>query len=748
MNNIINIDKQIENSTKNLPDDNYMLGRTLMQPCKPANSGSRALMASIQIEHTLVLNNGEIPILQTGYENEFGKHSTSYVISNNNYEVVNKIYKFNYSKNYYYLIIRNINTNEYDVIERCQCHHNTQNYGYLWNNNYLDNLNIGDTIKNGDVIKRSNGFDKYGNKMNGTNLTTLYISSAQNMEDSVIISETAAKKLESSLIKTATIIINDNDILLNLYGKDNEYKSFPDIGEYISNGMLCSIRRENNDTVLYSLSQSNLKSPYISDRCIILDGYVADISVYCNNKEALKSSYNTQLYKYYEENIDFCKRFVNAIKAQYVSGTAKLSYKLNKLYSNCQSILNGKTFQKDGKEFSNTILEITVIENLPTKPGDKICDRYGGKGVISKIVPDELMPKLENGKYVECIKNQSTCINRENIGQLHEQSINYISTRLIEYLKDDNVLTPMEKVQMIYKLISMIDKDEAIEMMSYVDFYDEMQCKCYLDSIYKDGYICISSQPFTTPIEIGLISEIYDEFPFLKRMYKLYTKMEDSNGNLREVLSNRKVIAAPIYTYRLKQYAEEKFSVTSLGSVNIKGMNTRSKANKIYEDKNTKTPIQFGPMEITDMLHMGIEHVVILVVNWAASPSARRKAHELIVGDPFDIDIKLDMYSTNRNAEAIQVLFTTMGIGFRFYKIKKQNKEMVKNIMIKPVKRLKPRTNILDIINMQEYYNCIQYDNAINIKSINDKYMIKNIMCKMVNKNDDKNIAHITIQFK
>lgn len=738
MNNIINIDKQIENSTKNLPDDNYLLGRTLMQPCKPANSGSRALMTSIQTEHILVLNNGEIPILQTGYENEFGKHSTSYVKAKYDYEVIDKIYKYSFSKNCYYLIIRNIQTNEYDVIERCLCHHNTQNYGYLWNNKYLDNLKLGDIIFKDDVIKKSNGFDDYGNKMNGTNLNTLYISSAQNMEDSVIISETAAKKLESSLIKTTTIIINDNDILLNLYGNNNEYKSFPDIGECISNGMLCSIRRENNDTILYSLSQSNLRSPEISDRCIIVDGYVADISIYCNNKDILKSSYNYQLYKYYEENIDFCKRFVYSIKDKYVSGTAKISYNLNKLYSLCQSILNGKTFQKDGKEFSNTILEITVIENLPTKPGDKICDRYGGKGVISKIVPDELMPKLENGKYVECIKNQSTCINRENIGQLHEQSINYISTRLIEYLKNDVVFTPMEKVQMIYKLISIIDKDEAVEMMSYVDFYDEMQCKCYLDSIYKDGYICISSQPFTTEIEINLIDKIYIEFPFLFSMYKLYTKIEDSNGNLREVLSNRKVVASPIYTYRLKQYAEEKFSATSLGAVNIKGMNTRSKSNKIYEDKYPKTPIKNGDMEITDMLHMGIELVVENFMTWAASPSARRKAYILIVGDPFDINIKLDMYSTNRNAESILVLFKTIGIGIKYYKIKKQYKEMVKNVMIKPVKCIKTKTNVLDAMGIDafEHFKKFKYSNAINIRSMNDKYMIKNVMIKMVDKND------------
>lgn len=724
MGNVIDIDKQIEEATKNLPDDNYMLGRTLMQPCKPANSGSRALMASIHTEHLLVLNNPEIPILQTGFETQFGVHSTSYVESKNNFTVINKVYKFRNSLDHYYLIIRDNATGEYDVIERTPCHYNMQDYGYLWNNKYIDNLNINDTIYKGDVIKKSNGFDDYGNKMNGANLMTMYLSSAQNMEDSVIISESAAKKLESSLVKNATITINDNDVLLNLYGDNNEYKAFPNIGESIKDGMFCSIRRVDNENILYSLSVARLKEPNISDRCILMNGIVADINVYCNNPEILKGSiYNNQLYDYYNQSIEFNRKIVEIVKPLVIRDNAKLSYKLNKLYSICNSILEGKQFFKD-KPFSNVILEVTVIENLATKPGDKMADRYGGKGVISKIVPDELMPRLETGQYIECIKNQSTCINRENIGQLHEQSINFMSARLIEYLQK-SYLPCTEKVKILHKYISMIDKDEAKEILSYVDCYDEEQCRMYLESIYEDGYICISSPPFTTPINIDLITQIYDEFPFLKEMYYVYTKMEGSDGNLREVKSNRKIVAAKIYNYRLKQYAKEKFSVTSLGAINLKGLNTRSKANKVYEELHPKTPVCFGNMEIADLLHLGAIYTLILTNMWANSSTAKRAAQELLIGDPFTISLSLDMYSTNRNAECINVLFKTMGIKIDYIKEKKIPKYMLKNVMVKSIsnKDFKPKTNIINIIN--------------SIKTINQeptKDMVKLIMVKLIDK--------------
>ena len=163
MANVINIDKQIEDSIKNLPDNNYLLGRTLMQPFKPANSGSRALMNSVHVEHLMVPKQGEVPIVQTGFETEFGRNSSSYITSNSSYVVLYKIKKFDFTNDHYYLIVQDTKTGEYDIIERTTYKHNTESYGFLWDNTKLDNLKIGDTISEGSIIKTSTGFDTFGN---------------------------------------------------------------------------------------------------------------------------------------------------------------------------------------------------------------------------------------------------------------------------------------------------------------------------------------------------------------------------------------------------------------------------------------------------------------------------------------------------------------------------------------------------------------------------------------------------------
>ena len=733
MANMINIEDQINESIKDLPNHNYMLGRSLAQPFKAANSCSRGLMYSIHYEQSMPLLHAETPIIQTGYQNEFGRNSTSFVTAESDYTILHKINKFEGKNDHYYLITYDKINNMYDVIERISYNYNTESYGYLWDNSRLDCLSPGNEIKKGSCIKTSKGFDEYGNKMDGVNLVTAYIATSHNTEDSIEMSRSAAKKLASPLVKNNQITLNDNDIFLNLYGDDKVYKTFPDIGEEVKNGMFCSIRRIENDNILYTLSQQNLKDIMLSDRNILMDGIVADINVYCNNPEALGDShYNSQLMYYYNQSLRFCKE-INDIVGP-LAMNSKLSYNLQKLYSRCRDVVAGKQFFKE-KLFSHVIMEVTVIETLPMKPGDKLCDRYGGKGVVSKIIDDELMPVLETGRRVDIIKNQSTCINRENIGQLHEQSLSFIGMRLVDHFKL-GYMQYTEMAKLWYKFVSMVDIEQANMIKECINLEDEFECRNIINSIIEDDGIILSMQPYTTIINIDTIAKIYEEFDFIKQ-YKVKVPMQDSNGNIRMVNSLRPMVVSKIYHFRLKQYAEEKFSVTSLSATNLKNLNTRSKANKMYEAKYTKTPIMFGFMESTDLMHMGVEYVVMNLMLYSSSPQGRRLIEQLLVGDPYNIDIKLDQHSKNRNAEIINALMETMGLKLIFKRIPKKPKHMVLNVMTKviPPRLHKPKTNIRDIMGRFDELP-MMYNAALTDRKA--KRMVGRVMCKKVGDEDGK----------
>ena len=696
MANILSIDKEIEYYTKDLKSDDYLLGKGLAMPFNPTNSGSRKLMFSTMREQSIPLNHAEVPIIQTGFENEFGRESSSFVEAESNYKVLYKVNKFSFANNHYYLIVQNMDNGAYDVIERLEYNHNTESYGYLYDNTYLDSLKPGSEIKKGNIIKKSIGFDQFNNKMDGVNLVTMYLSCAQNMEDSAIISESAAKKLETTLVKNTSVIINDNDILLNLYGDEKRYKTFPDIGEKINNGIFCSVRRLENDNMLYTLSQNRLRDIMMSDKNILMDGLVVDIDVKCNNPEVLSESvYNQQLYFYYTEKIKFCKQITELVAPLALNG--KLTYNLNKLYSTCRDTIAGKQFAND-KVFNNVLMEITILESLPMSPGDKACDRYGGKGVISQILPDHLMPKLSNGKTVEIIKNQSTCINRENLGQLFEQSLTFIGSRIIDYFKT-GILSYPEMFKIWYDFVVELDPNQANYMIETYNLRDEYETKIFIDSILEEDAIILSLLPFTSNLTIDKLNTIYKKFPWIKP-YNVTVPIQDSNGNTRYIETRKPLVVGKIYNYRLKQYAEEKFSVTSLSATNLKNLNTRSKSSKIYESKYKKTPIMFGAMESGNMAHLSMQYVIMNLMIYSSSPQGRRLFEQLLIGDPYNIDIKLDKNSKNRNAEIINVLFKTMGLKLVFSKVPKSKDYFVNSIVAKVVRNqdFKYKTNIRDLI--------------------------------------------------
>lgn len=62
--------------------------------------------------------------------------------------------------------------------------------------------------------------------------------------------------------------------------------------------------------------------------------------------------------------------------------------------------------------------------------GDKLAGRHGNKGVISKIVPAEDLPYLEDGTPVDIILSPHSVVSRMNLGQLLEAHLGWVGMKL------------------------------------------------------------------------------------------------------------------------------------------------------------------------------------------------------------------------------------------------------------------------------------------------------------------------------
>ena len=87
----------------------------------------------------------------------------------------------------------------------------------------------------------------------------------------------------------------------------------------------------------------------------------------------------------------------------------------------------------EGDELSTGVIKqikVFVAQTRKVRVGDKMAGRHGNKGVISKIVPQEDMPFLEDGTPVDVILNPLGVTSRMNIGQLLETHLGWACSEL------------------------------------------------------------------------------------------------------------------------------------------------------------------------------------------------------------------------------------------------------------------------------------------------------------------------------
>ncbi|MBX7146744.1 MAG: DNA-directed RNA polymerase subunit beta [Alphaproteobacteria bacterium] len=112
------------------------------------------------------------------------------------------------------------------------------------------------------------------------------------------------------------------------------------------------------------------------------------------------------------------------------------------------------------------------------QPGDKMAGRHGNKGVVSRIVPAEDMPYLEDGTPVDIVLNPLGVPSRMNVGQILETHLGWACSNLgkqvaavLNNLENDTKVTDLQKKlkeiygPTIYKTdIETLEKEQLIEL--------------------------------------------------------------------------------------------------------------------------------------------------------------------------------------------------------------------------------------------------------------------------------------------
>ncbi|MBU2603749.1 MAG: DNA-directed RNA polymerase subunit beta [Actinobacteria bacterium] len=136
-------------------------------------------------------------------------------------------------------------------------------------------------------------------------------------------------------------------------------------------------------------------------------------------------------------------------------------------------VIDVKQFSREnGDDLSpgvNRLVRVYVAKKRKIAEGDKLAGRHGNKGVISKIVPEEDMPFMEDGSPVDIILNPLGVPSRMNVGQVLETHLGWAAKRGFYTLErnatpmdeDDagsSDLTHAEQLDLVRKYYKIVDK--------------------------------------------------------------------------------------------------------------------------------------------------------------------------------------------------------------------------------------------------------------------------------------------------
>jgi DNA-directed RNA polymerase subunit beta len=121
------------------------------------------------------------------------------------------------------------------------------------------------------------------------------------------------------------------------------------------------------------------------------------------------------------------------------------------------------------------MVKVFVAVKRKIQPGDKMAGRHGNKGVVSKIVPVEDMPFLEDGTYADIVLNPLGVPSRMNVGQILETHLGWacaglgkrIGQTIDAYYGRQDVKPLKETLKRIYgdeETIRSLNDSELIEL--------------------------------------------------------------------------------------------------------------------------------------------------------------------------------------------------------------------------------------------------------------------------------------------
>jgi DNA-directed RNA polymerase subunit beta len=277
------------------------------------------------------------------------------------------------------------------------------------------------------------------------------------------------------------------------------------------------------------------------------------------------------------------------------------------------------------------MVKVFVAVKRKLQSGDKMAGRHGNKGVVSRIVPIEDMPYLEDGTSVDLVLNPLGVPSRMNVGQILETHLGWASARLGKQIG--------ELVDQMTHTRNDADTEGSKPLLAKLE-------QIYGDDVYKEQIADLTEPellemagnlrigvPFATPVFDGANEADINRY---LEMAGLATSGQVPlvDGRTGETF-DRKVTVGYIYMLKLHHLVDDKIHARSIGPYSLV-------TQQPLGGKAQFGGQRFGEMEVWALEAYGAAYTLqeMLTVK-SDDVGGRTKAYEAIVRgeDNFEIGI-------------------------------------------------------------------------------------------------------------
>ncbi|NDE18881.1 MAG: DNA-directed RNA polymerase subunit beta, partial [Alphaproteobacteria bacterium] len=180
---------------------------------------------------------------------------------------------------------------------------------------------------------------------------------------------------------------------------------------------------------------------------------------------------------------------IEQIKAQYDEKKDELNKRFT---SKVEKIQNGDDLPQGALK----VVKVFIATKHKLQPGDKMAGRHGNKGVISRIMPEEDMPFLEDGTVIDVVLNPLGLPSRMNVGQILETHLGWaaktlgykVSNMLHAYNKNELEVEALKDfVCKIYGESDVTSKLKNLKKEEFIDFCEKIKGGVYFATPVFDG---------------------------------------------------------------------------------------------------------------------------------------------------------------------------------------------------------------------------------------------------------------------